>query len=283
MLFNRHKNVKKHIDMKSLILVASKGTRPYSASLSTSKILLPSLFTCDPDLRWNKDQKRNHHHRCSLWPSWQLCPLACPKGTDGKRYPRPSGHRPVQRGHDLPWDYRDHQGDVWRRYFPTLVNHMTASSRMSVSGRTDLLMGVVPSYSWTVLLWRSVIWSADNQQVHSYRSRHQPAGQERTAWSMDDREKCGAGTRSGLRPCSAMREKYGGALIRSTLLNQSTASSARRRPGTGCSLMMRFAMKVVRLAIMDAFRKWTMPIRNRKSALNRFCIEFGERISACLW
>ena len=33
---------------------------------------------------------------------------------------------------------------------------------------------------------------------------------------------------------------------------------------------------------MDASRKWTMPIRNRKSALNRFCIEFGERISTCL-
>ena len=41
-------------------------------------------------------------------------------------------------------------------------------------------------------------------------------------------------------------------------------------------------MKEVRLAIMDAFRKWTMPIRNRKSALNRFCIEFEDRISACL-
>ncbi len=41
-------------------------------------------------------------------------------------------------------------------------------------------------------------------------------------------------------------------------------------------------MKVVRLAIMDAFRKWTMPIRNWKSALNRFCIEFEDRISACL-
>ena len=41
-------------------------------------------------------------------------------------------------------------------------------------------------------------------------------------------------------------------------------------------------MKVVRLAIMDAFRRWTMPIRNWKSALNRFCIEFEDRISACL-
>ena len=42
------------------------------------------------------------------------------------------------------------------------------------------------------------------------------------------------------------------------------------------------AMKVVWLAIMDASRKWTMLIRNRKSALNRFCIEFEDRISACL-
>ena len=42
------------------------------------------------------------------------------------------------------------------------------------------------------------------------------------------------------------------------------------------------AMKVVWLAVMDASGKWTLPIRNRKSALNRFCIEFGERVSACL-
>ena len=42
------------------------------------------------------------------------------------------------------------------------------------------------------------------------------------------------------------------------------------------------AMKVVGLAVMDASGKWIMPFRNRKSALNRFCIEFGERISSCL-
>ena len=41
-------------------------------------------------------------------------------------------------------------------------------------------------------------------------------------------------------------------------------------------------MKVVRLAIMDASRKWTMPIRNWKSALNRFCIEFEERFDLSL-
>ena len=34
--------------------------------------------------------------------------------------------------------------------------------------------------------------------------------------------------------------------------------------------------------IMESSRKWTLPIRNRKSVLNRFCIEFGDRISACL-
>jgi transposase-like protein len=39
------------------------------------------------------------------------------------------------------------------------------------------------------------------------------------------------------------------------------------------------AMKVVYLAIQAAAKKWTMPIRNWKAALNRFMIEFGERVS----
>ena len=39
------------------------------------------------------------------------------------------------------------------------------------------------------------------------------------------------------------------------------------------------ARKVVYLAIMDASKKWTMPIRNWKAALNRFMIEFEGRIS----
>jgi transposase-like protein len=39
------------------------------------------------------------------------------------------------------------------------------------------------------------------------------------------------------------------------------------------------AMKVVHLAIQHAAKKWTMPIRNWKPALNRFIIEFGDRIS----
>jgi putative transposase len=36
--------------------------------------------------------------------------------------------------------------------------------------------------------------------------------------------------------------------------------------------------KVVYLAIMDAPKRWPMPIRNWKSALNRFMIEFEERL-----
>jgi putative transposase len=39
------------------------------------------------------------------------------------------------------------------------------------------------------------------------------------------------------------------------------------------------AKKVVYLAIEHASRKWTMPILNWKSALNRFVLEFGERIT----
>lgn len=39
------------------------------------------------------------------------------------------------------------------------------------------------------------------------------------------------------------------------------------------------AKKVVFLATQDASRKWTMPIRNWKSSLNRFMIEFEERLS----
>jgi len=38
------------------------------------------------------------------------------------------------------------------------------------------------------------------------------------------------------------------------------------------------ATKVIYLAIMDASKKWTMPIRNWKPALNRFMIEFEDRL-----
>ena len=39
------------------------------------------------------------------------------------------------------------------------------------------------------------------------------------------------------------------------------------------------ALKVVYLAIQEASKKWTMPIRDWKPALNRFSIEFGERVT----
>lgn len=38
------------------------------------------------------------------------------------------------------------------------------------------------------------------------------------------------------------------------------------------------AMKVVYLTIQAASKKWTMPIRNWKAALNRFMIDFGDRL-----
>ena len=42
------------------------------------------------------------------------------------------------------------------------------------------------------------------------------------------------------------------------------------------------AIKVVYLAMQEATKKWTMPIRDWKPALNRFTIEFGERVTAHL-
>ena len=39
------------------------------------------------------------------------------------------------------------------------------------------------------------------------------------------------------------------------------------------------ARKVIYLAIQEASKKWTMPIRNWKPALNRFMIEFEERLT----
>lgn len=42
------------------------------------------------------------------------------------------------------------------------------------------------------------------------------------------------------------------------------------------------ALKVVFLAIQSASKKWTMPIHNWKAALNRFIIEFGDRVSVHL-
>ncbi len=42
------------------------------------------------------------------------------------------------------------------------------------------------------------------------------------------------------------------------------------------------ARKVVYLAIMDASKRWTMPIRNWKAAMNRFMIMFEDRITKYL-
>ena len=42
------------------------------------------------------------------------------------------------------------------------------------------------------------------------------------------------------------------------------------------------ALKVVYLAIDAASKKWTMPIRNWRLALNRFSIEFSDRITKYL-
>lgn len=39
------------------------------------------------------------------------------------------------------------------------------------------------------------------------------------------------------------------------------------------------AMKVIYLAIREASKKWTMPIRNWKQAMNRFMIEFEDRLA----
>jgi transposase-like protein len=39
------------------------------------------------------------------------------------------------------------------------------------------------------------------------------------------------------------------------------------------------AKKVIYLAIQEASKKWSMPIRNWKVALNRFMIEFEDRLT----
>jgi len=39
------------------------------------------------------------------------------------------------------------------------------------------------------------------------------------------------------------------------------------------------AKKVIYLAIQEASKKWTMPIQNWKVALNRFMIEFEDRLA----
>lgn len=37
------------------------------------------------------------------------------------------------------------------------------------------------------------------------------------------------------------------------------------------------ALKIIYLAVMNASKKWTMPLRNWKPAMNRFAIEYGDR------
>ena len=39
------------------------------------------------------------------------------------------------------------------------------------------------------------------------------------------------------------------------------------------------AKEVIYLAIKNASKKWTMPIRNWKAAMNRFMIEFEDRLT----
>ena len=57
------------------------------------------------------------------------------------------------------------------------------------------------------------------------------------------------------------------------------------RKATTCHKMFpndEAALKVVYLAIDTASKKWTMPIRNWRLALNRFSIKFGDRITKYL-
>jgi len=42
------------------------------------------------------------------------------------------------------------------------------------------------------------------------------------------------------------------------------------------------ALKVAFLAIQQASKKWTMPIRDWRPALNRFIIKFGDRLNGHL-
>ncbi len=40
----------------------------------------------------------------------------------------------------------------------------------------------------------------------------------------------------------------------------------------------RMLKKITVEAALDASKKWTMPIQNRKPAMNRFMIDFGDRL-----
>jgi len=43
--------------------------------------------------------------------------------------------------------------------------------------------------------------------------------------------------------------------------------------------MSRALIQELNLAVQEASKKWTMPIRNWKPALNRFMIEFEDRLA----
>lgn len=65
--------------------------------------------------------------------------------------------------------------------------------------------------------------------------------------------------------------------------NESRTSNNRRNGYTKRTVQSDdAAKKVVYLAIQEASKKWSMPIRNWKSALNRLIIEFEERLTSYL-
>jgi putative transposase len=72
-------------------------------------------------------------------------------------------------------------------------------------------------------------------------------------------------------------------LICSGLQHRSSFSSTTSQVSTDTTRRKLFpsdesALKVIYLATSQAAQKWTMPIQNWRLALNRFMIEFGERI-----
>tara|TARA_R110002020_G_scaffold26307_6_gene84972 strand:+ start:1855 stop:2520 length:666 start_codon:yes stop_codon:yes gene_type:complete len=69
------------------------------------------------------------------------------------------------------------------------------------------------------------------------------------------------------------------AIYTTTPLNRLTVSSVKRSRSVSSSRRTTRPARWVYLAIMDASKKWMMPIRNWRAALNRFMIEFEDRIS----
>jgi hypothetical protein len=50
-------------------------------------------------------------------------------------------------------------------------------------------------------------------------------------------------------------------------------------PGARNWTAIRVKRSMPRLAIHEASKKWTMPVRNWKSAINRFMIQFEDRLA----